>query len=75
MPDLVPWGRRVLVGMTDRTDGSDTIDRAAAADYVASMAAVLAAMAREHGLEALAHLLDMARLEAEEAGRQGKVSE
>ena len=41
------------------------------ANYVATLAADLAAMARQHGLDTLGYLLDMARLEAEsERARQ-----
>jgi hypothetical protein len=40
-------------------------DRKAAAVYVASMGAELAAIARRHEFRELAYLLDMARLEAE----------
>ena len=43
---------------------------AAAADYLAAMAADLAMLARRNGLEALGYLLDMARLEAENATRK-----
>ena len=44
-------------------------DRAAAADYVAGLSAELARLARQHGLDALGFILDMARLEAENATR------
>jgi hypothetical protein len=44
-------------------------DRAAAANYVAELSAELATLARRHGLDALAYILDMARLEAENANR------
>lgn len=40
-------------------------DRAAAAAYIAAMTSDLAAIARRHEIEALAYILDMARLEAE----------
>jgi hypothetical protein len=40
-------------------------DRAAAAAYLASMGAELAAIARRHDFPAVAYILDMARLEAE----------
>jgi len=42
---------------------------AAAAHYVATLTTELAMVARLHGLETLAYLLDMARLEAEHLGR------
>ena len=44
-------------------------DRAAAAEYVAGLTAELAALARQHGLDALGYILDMARLEAENSTR------
>jgi hypothetical protein len=40
-------------------------DRQSAAAYVAHLSADLAAISRQHGLETLGYLLDMARLEAE----------
>jgi len=55
----------MLLRMADPTNGEQLVDRSAVADYVATMTADLAAMAREHGLTVLGHLLDMARLEAE----------
>jgi hypothetical protein len=45
-------------------------DRAAAAAYVAELSGDLATMARRHGLVALGHILDMAKLEAENAVRE-----
>src|SRR5688500_20087934 len=44
-------------------------DRQAAAAYVAELSADLATIARRHGLVALGYILDMARLEAENATR------
>ena len=44
-------------------------DRNEAAAYIASMSANLASMARQHGLNTLGYLLDMAKLEAETAIR------
>jgi hypothetical protein len=43
--------------------------RAAVANYVASMTADLSAMARRSGLDTIGYLLDMVRLEAESAAR------
>ena len=40
-------------------------DRAATAEYVATLSTDLASMARRHGLDTLGYLLDMVRLEAE----------
>jgi hypothetical protein len=45
------------------------IDRTAAANYVAELSAELAVLARQHGLDALGYILDMARLEAENVSR------
>lgn len=48
------------------TDGSSEADaRLAAADYIADMSANLAVIARQHGLETLGYVLEMARLEAQ----------
>ena len=48
---------------------SEPGDRMAVANYVATVAADLATMARRAGLETLGYLLEMARLEAETACR------
>jgi len=49
-------------------DSFETSEEAADfADYAASLTGDLAVLARRHGLQTLAHLLDMARLEAEAA--------
>jgi hypothetical protein len=45
-------------------------DREAAAAYLAEMTGNLAALARQHGLDALGFILDMAKLEAEYLSRQ-----
>jgi hypothetical protein len=52
--------------MTDKPPGSGQ-DRMATADYIADLTGKLAQMARDHGLSTLGYLLDMARLEAENA--------
>ena len=44
-------------------------DRTAAASYVATISADLAVIARQHGLDTLGYLLEMARLEAESVSR------
>ncbi|HZD91748.1 MAG TPA: hypothetical protein VE224_16730 [Pseudolabrys sp.] len=49
--------------------GSDGDERAQVAVYVATISADLATMARRAGLEALGYLLEMVRLEAENAAR------
>jgi hypothetical protein len=48
---------------------AESDDRAAAAAYVAELSADLATIARQHGLVALSYILDMARLEAQNATR------
>ena len=45
-------------------------DRGEAAAYVADLTADLAEIARNHGLETLSYLLEIARLEAETAAHQ-----
>ncbi len=52
------------------SDKSEIGDREAAAAYVAELSRDLAFIARDHGLDALGYLLEMARLEAENAMRQ-----
>jgi len=53
--------------MTDRSDQFD--HPAAAASYLATMSAELSVIARQHRFDALSYILDMARLEAENANR------
>jgi len=53
----------------------DFIDRKAAANYVATLSGDLAVIARRHGLDTLGYLLEMAQLEAENAGRHENVSD
>ena len=55
--------------MVDRSKTPTATDRAAAADYVATMSSELALIARRNGLDALGYILDMARLEAENVAR------
>jgi len=57
----------VPIGKTD-----EPADRTAAASYVAALAGDLAAIARQHGLETLGYILDMARLEAENESRPAR---
>ncbi len=58
-------------GASKAQDGTrgEAPDPATAADYIAELTAELAAVARQHGLDALGFILDMARLEAENAAR------
>jgi hypothetical protein len=57
------------VGPPRAGEPSSEGERAAAADYVAELSAELATLARQHGLTTLGFILDMARLEAENANR------
>ena len=41
-----------------------------AADYIASLADELAQLAKSHNLDALAYILDMARLEADQISKR-----
>jgi hypothetical protein len=50
--------------MPDKTAVLQPSDREAAAAYVASLAGELAAIARDHRLETLCYLLEMAQIEA-----------
>ena len=52
-----------------RGEFQDHGDREAAAEYLAELSRDLAAIARSHGLDALSYILEMARLEAENARR------
>ena len=54
--------------MTPNTSSSDE-DRTEAAAYLASLSGELALMARRYGLNTLGYLLEMAKLEAENATR------
>lgn len=47
-------------------------EQLAAADYVAAFTTELADLARRHGLNTLGYILEMAKLEAENLGRQGR---
>jgi N-acyl-D-aspartate/D-glutamate deacylase len=52
--------------VTPPEDASPFADGAAAADYIATMAKSLSAIASRHGLDTLSYLLDVATLEAEQ---------
>ena len=58
--------------MANQRTPSEPGDREALANYVATLSADLAMMARGTGLETLGYLLEMVRLEAENASRQGQ---
>jgi hypothetical protein len=49
----------------------ENVEREAAAAYVAELSGELAMLARRHGFAALGYILEMARLEAENARRHG----
>jgi hypothetical protein len=51
--------------MVDQNASGESGDRTAVANYVATLLADLAAMARRSGLDTLGYLLEMVRLEAE----------
>jgi len=56
--------------MADQTVSGDTGNRTVVTNYVATMSADLATMARRTGLDTLGYLLEMVRLEAENVNRQ-----
>jgi hypothetical protein len=58
--------------MANQRIPSEPGDREAVANYVATLSADLAMMARGTGLETLGYLLEMVHLEAENASRQGQ---
>lgn len=51
--------------MADHSASGESGDRTAVANYVATLSADLATMARRSGLDTLGYLLEMVRLEAE----------
>ena len=55
--------------MTDQSAASEAGNRTVVANYVATMSADLATMARRSGLDTLGYLLEMVRLEAENVTR------
>ncbi len=55
--------------MAEQTRSSEPGSRTVVANYVATMSADLATMARRTGLETLGYLLEMVRLEAENVTR------
>ncbi len=55
--------------MTSRLHQHELDDRETAGAYVAALATDLATIARQHGLDALGYILDMARLEAQNVSR------
>jgi hypothetical protein len=66
------WMSMPAVTNTTAPVASEGDQRAAAAGYIATLAADLAAIAQRHGLDTLGYILDMARLEAENAsGKSG----
>ena len=55
--------------MADQTSTAEPANSTAVANYVATMSADLATMARRSGLDTLGYLLEMVRLEAENVTR------
>ena len=58
--------------MADPPTPREPGDRTVVAQYVASLSADLAAMARGSGLQTLGYLLEMVRLEAENVSRHAQ---
>ena len=58
--------------MADQTASAETGNRTVVANYVATMSADLATMARLSGLDTLGYLLEMVRLEAESETRHSQ---
>jgi len=65
----VTLGAKDLMSLGNGTS-ADPAGPPGAARYIASLADELARLAKSHDLDALAFLLDMARLEAEEVSKQ-----
>ena len=55
--------------MADQATSGETANRTVVANYVATMSADLATMARRSGLDTLGYLLEMVRIEAESETR------
>jgi hypothetical protein len=55
--------------MTDQTTPGEAGNRTVVANYVATLSADLATMARQNGLDTLGYLLELVRLEAENVTR------
>jgi len=58
--------------MADQTAPDETGNRTVVANYVATMSADLATMARRSGLDTIGYLLEMVRLEAESETRHSQ---
>jgi hypothetical protein len=58
--------------MADQTASDETGNRKEVANYVATLSADLATMARRSGLDTLGYLLEMVRLEAESETRHSQ---
>ncbi len=56
--------------MTSENGGTPSSKASEAALYIASLAEELALLARSHDLDALAYILDMARLEADQISKR-----
>lgn len=65
----VGYGRQMSDDASARRAVAGPVDRVAAASYVAELSAELAVLARHHRLDVLGYILEMARLEAENATR------
>lgn len=61
--------------MTETGSGEDKARPEEVAAYIAVMTAEMVRLARKHNLQTLAHLLEMARMEALEGAGKGPASE
>lgn len=63
--------REYVVKMLNKAAGGadPAQSSSAAADYIASLSGELALLARQHGLECLGYILDMAQLEANQIAK------
>ncbi len=57
------------------SDDGRKSDAPSAAHYIASLVEELAQLAKSHDLDALAYILDMARLEADQVAKEGAGSD
>jgi hypothetical protein len=67
----MPVRSETRVSTHDPKNSFEPIGRSAVASYVAALSADLSALARRSGLDTIGYLLEMVRLEAENAARQG----
>jgi hypothetical protein len=56
--------------MADKSNKKEPTDRAAAAEYLASLLEEMSPLAQRHGLDVAAYLLDMAHMEVSSVSRR-----